>query len=388
MQISRRTFFLTAAIPAAAAAAGNGPMIAYAGGQTSRGKGIHIFEFNPATGDLTPRKVVSGLPSPSAIFFHPNNKFLYAASEVRGKGGTITALAINPANGDLTVLNSAPAGGRGPAHGSVDPSGKFAFSANYGSGDVGVVSIKADGSLGGLIETVKINGPLGKQPAKDAPPGSFAISGHDAPHAHMVLPDPSGKFVLAADLGTDRVYIWRLDPQSGKLTPNAQPFVQANDGAGPRHFAFSKDSRFLYSLNEEASTLDVISWDGNKGTAVIKQTISTLPKGFEGTNYPSEIMVSPDGRFVYCANRLYDAIAIFAINKGDGTVKPLDSVWTRGAYPRNFTFDPSGRFFYVSHSNSDNMTCFRVDRKSGKLTFTGKFYGLKGPSELLFLQLG
>lgn len=392
MKTSRRTFVIAAAAGASAAAArpapGKGPIVAYVGAYTNRGKGIHIYTMNPADGVLTPRNVVTGIPNPSTLYFHPTNRFLYTASEVQGKGGTISALAVNTSTGDLTVLNSAPSGGKGPAHVSVDPAGKFVFAANYGSGEVGVVSIKPDGSLGGLVDSAKITGPLGKQPAKDAPPGSFAVSGHDAPHAHMAQTDPSGKFLLAADLGTDRVYIWRVDPQSGKLTPNSQPFVQANEGAGPRHFAFHPNGKYLYSLNEEGSTLDVMSWDGTTGEAKIKQTISTLPKGFEGTNYPSEIMVSSDGRFVYCANRLYDTIVIYAINKADGTVKTVDWAWTHGAYPRNFNFDPTGRFLYVLHSNSDNMTCFRVDRKSGKLIFTGRWYGVGNPSEIRFLQLG
>jgi 6-phosphogluconolactonase (cycloisomerase 2 family) len=372
----------------AASQGGQGPVVAYVGAYTNRGKGIHIFTMNPADGALTPRGVVTGLANPSTLYIHPNGKFLYTASEVQGRGGTVTALAINPSNGDLTVLNTAPSGGRGPAHVSVDPAGKFVFAANYGSGEVGVVSIQPDGSLGRLADSKKITGPLGKQPAKDAPPGSFAISGHDAPHAHMAQTDPSGKYLLVADLGTDRVYIYRVNPDTGALTPNRQPFVQASDGAGPRHFAFHPNGKYLYSLNEEASTLDVMSWNGAGGEATIKQTLPTLPKGFEGTNYPSEIMVSADGRFVYCANRLYDTIAIFAVNKADGLVKPVDWAWTHGSYPRNFNFDPTGRFFYVLHSQSDNMTCFRVDRRSGRLTFTGRFYGVGNPSEIRFLRVG
>jgi 6-phosphogluconolactonase (cycloisomerase 2 family) len=294
---------------------------------------------------------------------------------------------VDPSNGDLKILNAISSGGRGPAHVSVDPTGKYVFTANYGAGSVGVLSIKDDGSLDRVTDTKQITGPLGKNPAQDAPPGSFAISGHDTSHAHMAQMDPFGRFLLVSDLGTDRIYIYRLDPSSGVLTPNSSPFVQATNGAGPRHFAFHATGRYLYAVNEEASTMDVMSWDPGSGEAIIQQTISTLPKGYEGTNYTSEIATTPDGRFVYCGNRLHDSVAIFSTDAGNGAAKLVDIVWTRGSYPRNFAIDPSGNFMYVLHSRSDNITSFKVDRASGGLTFTGKFTGVGNPSEIRFLRL-
>ena len=317
---------------------------------------------------------------------------MYAGNEISNftganTSGSVTAISIDPATGDLKILNAISSGGRGPAHVSVDPTGKFVFAANYGSGHVGVLSIKEDGSLDKVVDSKQISGPLGKNPAVDAPPGSFAISGHDAPHVHMVAMDPFGRYVLACDLGTDRTYIYKMDPSSGVLSPNDPGFVQATDGAGPRHFAFHATGRFLYVVNEEASTLDVMSWDSSSGTATIIQTLSTLPKGFEGTNYTSEISTTPDGRFVYILNRLHDSIAIFSTDAGNGAAKLSDIVWTRGSYPRNHTIDPTGNFLYVLNQRSDHVASFKVDRTTGGLTFTGKINGVGDPSEIRLLRL-
>ena len=396
--LPRRTFLKTATAFASAAGAsipylaaqGSGTIICYVGAYTDRGKGIHSFTMNPGDGSLTALKILTGLPNPSSLAFHPNKKFMYACNEVANftgpnTSGSVTAISVDPANGDLKILNVISSGGRGPAHLSVDSTGKFVFAANYGSGSVGVLSIKDDGSLGAVTDTKQITGTLGTNPAADAPRGSFAISGHDAPHAHQASMDPFGRFVLVSDLGTDSIYVYKLDPASGVLSPAGK--VTATNGAGPRHFSFHPSGRFLYSLNEEASTVDLMSWDSGAGLLEIKQTISTLPKGYEGTNYTSEIYATPDGRFVYAANRLHDSIAIYAIDPLTGGMRLQDIVWTRGSYPRNFEIDPIGGYMYVCHSRSDNLTCFAVDRTTGGLTFTGQFTGVGNPSKILFLRL-
>ena len=396
--LPRRAFLKTATAIASAAAAsttrlsaqGTGTVICYVGAYTDRGKGIHSYTMNQSDGSLTPLKILTGLPNPSSLAFHPNKKFLYACNEISNftganTSGSVTAISVDPANGDLKILNVISSGGRGPAHLSVDPTGKFVFAANYGSGSVGVLSIKDDGSLGAVTDTKQITGTLGTNPAQDAPPGSFANSGHDAPHAHQASMDPFGRFLLVSDLGTDSIYVYKLDPTSGLLT--AAGSVTATNGAGPRHFSFHPNGRYLYSLNEEASTVSLMSWDSGAGVLEIKQTLSTLPKGYEGTNYPSEIQATPDGRFVYAANRLHDSIAIYAVDPLNGGMKLQDIVWTRGSYPRNFVIDPIGGFMYICHSRSDNLTCFAIDRTTGGLTFTGKFTGVGNPSKILFLRL-
>jgi 6-phosphogluconolactonase len=368
-----------------------GEIVAYVGAYTDRGKGIHLFHVDRGDGTLVPWKILDGIPSPSSLAFDPNKRFLYAVNEISNFAGTgfgsVTAMAVDRSTGDLRIVNVVSSRGAGPAHLSVDPGGRYVFAANYGDGTFAVLPIKADGSLGEATDLQTISGPLGPQPAQDAPPGSFAISGHDAPHAHMAETDRTGRYLFVSDLGTDRIYIFRFDPQSGKVTPNGQPFVQASPGAGPRHFAFHPTGRWLYSLNEEASTLDVMAYDPSDGSLRIQQSLSTLPEGYEGTNYPSEIHVSDDGRFVYAANRLHDTIAVFSLDPATGAATPREQIWTRGSYPRHFAIEPSGRFLYVCHSRSDNITAFGVDRGTGTLNFTGKFTGVGNPSKIEFLAL-
>jgi 6-phosphogluconolactonase (cycloisomerase 2 family) len=228
------------------------------------------------------------------------------------------------------------------------------------------------------------SGQTGSTKAASAPPGSFAISGHDKPHAHMIQPDPSGRFVLSTDLGLDEILIWELDTAKGALRPNNPPVVKLPSGDGPRHFAFHPNGRWLYCLQEEASTLAVFDYDIGKGVLTPKQTLSTLPKQFAGTDFTSEVVVSPDGRFVYAANRLHDSIAWFSIAPA-GTLTLAGEEWTRGDYPRSFTIDPSGQYLFSCNQRSDAIACFRVTRDTGALTFTGEYTPVGTPAQVLFL---
>ncbi|MEJ7608400.1 MAG: lactonase family protein, partial [Bryobacteraceae bacterium] len=246
----------------------------------------------------------------------------YAVNEISNftgpnTSGSVTAMSVDAGTGDLRIMNVVSSGGTGPAHLSVDPAGKWVFVANYGGGSVAVLPIMADGSVGAPAEVRVITGPLGPQPAVDAPLGSFAISGHDAPHAHQAQTDASGNFLLVADLGTDRIYVYRLDKQRGTLTPADPPFMQASPGAGPRHFDFHPNGRLVYAITEEASTMLTMDYNPDSGRLTWKgQSASTLPRGYAGTNFPSEIHVSEDGNFLYGANRLHDSIVTFDINPG------------------------------------------------------------------------
>jgi len=220
-----------------------------------------------------------------------------------------------------------------------------------------------------------------------SPPGSFAISGHDVPHAHMIAADPSGRFVIHADLGLDQILVWKFDDQTGVLSPNDPHAVALPPGDGPRHFAFHPNERWFYSLQEEGSTVVLFDYDAGRGRLTSRRTLSSLPPGFAGSNFCSEIMVSPDGRFVYAANRLHDGIAFFSIGK-TGTLTFAGEEWTRGDYPRSFNFDPTGSFLYSCNQRADNITTFRVNRKSGRLTFTGHYTPVGNPSSIVFLDLG
>lgn len=396
--LSRRGF-LTASSALAAlgsvqeaqAQAQSGQIIAYVGAYTDRGRGIHMFYLNQTDGTLTPWKILTGLPSPSSLAFHPNKRYLYAVNEISNYGGassgSVTSMSVESGTGDLRIMNVVATGGAGPAHVSVDPSGKWVFAANYGGGSVSVLPIMGDGTVGSATTVQRISGPLGPQPAVEAPPGSFAISGHDAPHAHMAQTDPAGNFLFVADLGTDRVYVYRLDKERGTLTAADPPFMQASLGAGPRHFDFHPNGRWAYVITEEASTMVVMDYNADSGRLTYKgQSASTLPTGYAGTNYPSAILMASDGRFLYGANRLHDTVVVYDVNP-DGWLLNTRHVWTQGSYPRDIGIEPTGNFMYVCHSRSDNVTSFRIDRTTGTPAFTGQFVPVGNPSKIVFLTL-
>jgi 6-phosphogluconolactonase (cycloisomerase 2 family) len=233
----------------------------------------------------------------------------------------------------------------------------------------------------------KDTGKLGPTKATNAPPGSFAFSGHDRPHAHMIQADPAGRFVLHVSLAFDQICIWQFDAQAGVLTPNDPPAVSLPPGDGPRHFCFHPNGRWFYSIQEEGSTFVLFDYVARAGRLAARQTISTLPPGFAGSNFCSEILVSSDGRFVYAGTRLHDSIGIFSVGP-NGELTYLGEEWTRGNYPRSFNFDPTGRFLYCCNQRSDNLTVFQVNRATGVLTFTGHYTPVGNPSSIALLDLG
>jgi 6-phosphogluconolactonase len=368
-------------------------VLAYVGSYTNavdggaNGEGIYRFEMDTRTGAFTRRKLVAKKPNPSWIVIHPSKKYLYTVNEVVDlESGSVSAFAIEPTTGDLVPLNMVSTEGRGPAHMSLDASGKFAFVANYAGGTIVVLPILEGGRLGTATDVHHDVGSVGAKFATNAPPGSFAISGHDAPHAHMIAADPGNRFVLAVDLGQDRIYVYRFDNGSGKLFPSeAAPFVSFPSGDGPRHFVFHPNGRWIYVLGEESSTVAFFHYDATNGALTLQQTISSLPKGFAGTNFTSEVVISPDGRFLYAANRLHDTIAICAIDSG-GRLSLVGEVSTMGDYPRHCTFDPNGKFFYVCNQRSDSITCFEVQGQTGLLSFTGMYTAVGSPSIVTFLS--
>lgn len=353
------------------------------------GRGIHIFEMNRATGALAERGVFADDSSPICLALHPARTHLYATQRGSGEAGSgsVTAFAIDRANGSLSRVNTVGSGGTGPTHLSVHPSGRHVLVANYIGGSVAVLPIRANGELGDATDVKPLGGTVGPPQATHAPRGSFAISGHDKAHGHMVQPDPTGHFVLAANLGMDRLHVWKFDERAGTLTPNDPPEVAFPAGDGPRHFTFHPNGRWLYSLQEEGSTVVWFDYDGERGRLTAKQTISTLPRGFAGTSFASGITLSPDGKFLYAANRLHDSIACFAV-AANGALTFIDVEWTRGDYPRVLEFDPTGTFLYSCNQRSDAVTTFRVDRKTGRLTFTGDYTPVGSATAMTFLELG
>ncbi|HUB28258.1 MAG TPA: lactonase family protein [Terracidiphilus sp.] len=397
--ISRRSFLRNSAAFGIAAtqfrgvfAAEGKETFAYVGSDTlpvdgpANGKGIYLFAVDAESGELRLLKLAAETPSPSWLALHPSGKYLYAVNELstyEGKSGSVSAFAIVPGSRELRFLNTVNSRGAGPAHMSIDAAGKFAFVANYVGGCIAVFPIFPDGRLDSACFVHNDTGSLGPKHAATAPPGSFAISGHDAPHAHMIQADPRNRFVLYTDLGQDRIYIDRFDNASGQLTPATTPFVNLPPGDGPRHFAFHPNGRWFYSIQEEASTIAFFQYDPEAGALRHRQTLSALPEGFAGTNFCSEIAIAPHGRFLYGANRLHDSIATFAIGP-DGMLRHVDDTPTLGDYPRHIALAPGGRFLYACNQRSDVVTSFRVGQTDGRLTFTGKYQAVGSPTCLVF----
>jgi 6-phosphogluconolactonase (cycloisomerase 2 family) len=344
--------------------------------------------MDPATGVLTKPELFEDEWNPAWLAIHPSQKYLYAANEISHfdgtRSGAVTAYAIDAATGRLTRINKVSSQGAGPAHLSVHPSGKHVFVANYAGGTFAALPILPDGGIGAATDVKRDTGPIGPLHAASAPPGSFAVSGHDRAHAHMIESDPAGKFILGSDLGMDRIFIWRFNPETGTLDPAGNPPTVVPAGDGPRHFVFHPNGRWLYSLQEEASTLIQFDYDSANGVLAIKQQVSSLPPGFTGTSFASEVRVSRDGKFLYAANRLHNSIAFFSIGPS-GALTYGGETWTHGDYPRSFTIDPSGNFVYCCNQRSDAVTCFRVNRETGDLTFTGAYTPAGTPSIFVFL---
>lgn len=354
------------------------------------GRGIHLFQVDRTTGVMAPSGVYELGASPSCLAVNTAGTRLYSSNETdrvgESKEGTVSAFAINRADGQLTLLNTVRSGGAGPTYVSIHPSGKFVLVANYFGGSVAVLPILPDGRLGTATDIKQDGGIVGPRKATNAPPGSFAFSGHDRTHAHMIQADSAGRFVLHVDLGLDRIFVWKFDERTGVLTANDPPAVSLPLGDGPRHFFFHPNGRWCYSLQEEGSNIVLFDYDAVQGRLASRQTISSLPPGFAGSNFCSEIMVSGDGRFVYAGNRLHDSIGIFSVGK-NGELTFVGEEWTRGNYPRSFNFDPTGQFLYSCNQRGDHVAVFRVDRNTGRLTFTGHYTPVGNPSIIVFFDL-
>jgi 6-phosphogluconolactonase len=382
-----------------------GPLLAYVGTFSSplrdtlptqvdlppgNGRGIHIFTVDRATGALTPAGVHEMGTSPSRLTINAAGSRLYSANETdrvgKDKEGTVSAFEVDRTDGSLKLLNTVRSGGAGPTYVSLHPSGKYLLVANYFGGSIAVLPVREDGKLGDPTDIKTDEGKIGPTKSANAPKGSFAFSGHDRTHAHMIQSDPAGRYVLHVDLGLDRIYVWKFDAKKGTLAASDPPSVALPPGDGPRHFHFHPNDKWFYSVQEEGSTVVLFDYDAKEGKLAARQTISTLPAGYAGSNFCSEILVSADGRFVYVGNRLHDSIGIFSVGP-TGTLSHVADEWTRGNYPRSFSFDPTGKFLYCCNQRADNVTVFRVDGKTGGLAFSGQYAPVGNPSHIVFLDL-
>ena len=338
-------------------------------GPKSTSKGIHALRFDPSSGALTPIGLVAESSNPSFLALHPNGEFLFAVNEVgefeKQKSGAVSAFRRDGTTGRLTLINQRASKGGAPCHIVVDRSGKFVLVANYTGGNVAVLPIGKDGSLGEAVSVVQHEG---------SGPNAQRQKG---PHAHSINVDQTNRFAVAADLGIDKLLVYRFDAATGALSANAPPSASTDPGAGPRHFAFTPDGRFALAINELASTLTSFAWKADTGVLTTVQTVSTLPAPAAGApagapSYTAEVQVHPSGKFVYGSNRGHDTIAVFALDAATGKLTSVEHEPTRGKTPRNFGIDPSGRWLVAANQDTDTLAVFRIDQATGALDPVGE----------------
>jgi 6-phosphogluconolactonase len=350
----------------------------YVGTYSLRGsKGIYVYELNRIKGSMKLIQTVVDLESPTYLEIHPSGKYLYsvnrAAINKQESTGSASSFSIDRKTGKLTLLNHVSSFGKDPCHISIDKSGEWAFVSNYNEGNLVVIPILQDGSLGAPSDSKKYSG------------SGINRFRQEQPHIHSAVLSPENRYVYVSDLGTDKIYTYQLDKKTGRISPAAKSEVVMTAGAGPRHFAFHPEGNYAYSAQELTSTVGVFAVDKTTGAlTLLKDTVRSVPVDAKEINTSADIQVDAKGKFLYVSNRGIDAISIFAIN-ADGTINLLGQQKTLGKTPRNFLLDKKGKYLWVANQNSDNITCFRLNPKTGKLVYTGT--QLKVPSPVCIKQL-
>jgi 6-phosphogluconolactonase len=329
-------------------------------GAPSKSQGIYAYRFQPATGKMESLGVAAETVNPSFLVIHPNHRFLYAVNEVseyEGQpAGSVSAFSIQSGTGKLKLLNVVSSRGTQPCHMSLDRTGKWLLVANYGTGSTAVLPVKNDGSLGEASSFMQHAG------------SSINPRRQQGPHSHCVALSPDNRFALVADLGLDKILVYRFDASHGIITPSDPPFGKMPAGNGPRHLAFHPNGRFLHVVSEMQPAVTTFAYSRSNGGLEELQTISAFPQGYQGRGSGAEIEVHPGGRFLYCSIRGLNNIGVFAVDGEKGTVVPVQHIDTQGRTPRHFALDPTGEYLFVEHQGSDSIVLFKVEQSTGKLT--------------------
>lgn len=338
-------------------------------------RGIYVFAHDIGSGAFRHIDTVDGVLNPSYLALDRSERFLFAVNESReydGEAtGAVSSFSIDPKTGIPRLVSRAPSGGGNPCHLSVSACGRYLLVANHEAATVAVLPIDEQGRLSPPVDLRT------DEPTDD--------TGQRPPHAHFVTPDPGGAFVVSTDTGTDRIMIYRLDAERGHLIPNDPAWGETHPGGGPRHLAFHPGGRFLYANGEADMTLSVFRYDAERGELDHIQHLPTVPSGVDTEGYSTaQILVHPNGRFVYVSNRGHDSIAVFQIDEVAGSATWLGTESTRGQTPRNFMIDPSGRFLYVANQDSDTIEYFRIDQRSGLLSYSKPAAQVPAPTCILF----
>ena len=344
----------------------------YTGGENSS-KGICRSVFNLETGKLSNPVLAAEAQNPSFLEIHPNGKFLYAVSEAGG-AGSVSAYTIVTDTGKLKLLNKQPSSGAGPCHVSIDHMGKNLLVANYGGGSASVIPIKTDGRLGKPTGFVQHTG------------SSVNPRRQKGPHAHSINVSPDNRFAFVADLGIDKIMIYKLDIEKGTIVANSPPFVKVKPGAGPRHFAFHPNGKYAYVINELDCTVTTFAYESVSGALKEIQTITTLPNGFNGSNACAEIRVHPSGKFLYGSNRGHDSIVVYRVDLTDGKLTYVEHETADIKTPRNFNIDPTGKFCLVANQGKGSVVVFRINKETGALEPTDHKVSVAKPVCVRFLR--
>jgi 6-phosphogluconolactonase len=338
-------------------------------GQPNRSESIYVYEIDGQTGNLELRNVIYDVVNPSYLTISQDRRRLFAVNELVEfagfAGGGVSAFSLNPES--ASFINAQPTHGSYPCYITLDSTEKWALVANYGGGNITVLPITDDGQLGAAASIIQNQGHTGPHPQQDTP------------HAHCVIFDPGQQYAFVADLGLDQILIFRFDSTNGQLLPHMLPAVATEPGAGPRHLEFHPNGSYLYVSNELNSTIGVYDYDSDQGTLKHKQTISTLPHDFVGTNSVADIHITRSGLFLYLSNRGHDSIAVFAIDPDQGSLRPVETVSSGGQTPRNFALNLNDNFLLVANQNSHNLVVFQMDKNSGRLTPTPHTHSLPFP---------
>ena len=359
------------------------PTFVYVGTYTGpASKGIYLFRLKTQGLEvsqnitLVPLGLAAESPNPSFLELDVKRRLVFAANEIEefeGKPtGAVSAFKVE-ADGRLTLLSQRASAGTGPCHLMLDRTGRHLFVANYGSGSIAVLPVAADGRLGDATSVIQHKG---KSVNPDRQQG---------PHAHGLAVSVDNRFVLASDLGLDKVLVYRFDADKGTLTPHEPAFVASKPGAGPRHVTFRPDGRFAYVANELDSTVTALAFDAAAGTLKEIQTLRTVPEHFEGANYPAEIDVHPSGKYLYVSNRGHNSIVLFTIDEAAGTLTYVEEQGTGGQKPRHFGIEPSARHMAIANQGSDTVLASRIDAGNGRLKPSGVFATVSAPACVKFL---
>lgn len=342
-------------------------------------KGIYAYRYDSSSGELAALGLAAETQNPSFLAGDPGHRFLYAVNEVAtykgAASGGVSAFRLDRTTGKLSLLNEVASRGADPCYIALDKTGKYVLVANYTGGSTAVFPVLKDGQLGDASAFIQEAG------------SSVNRERQEGPHAHWIETTADNRFALVADLGVDRLHIYRFDAAHGALGENDPAFVALEPGAGPRHVAIHPGGKFVYVTNELNSTVTSFSYDARRAELTRLHTVSTLPQDFSGKNSTAEIEVHPNGKFLFVSNRGHDSITVFVIDGTTGALTTVERVSTQGKTPRNFEIDPTGTRLFVANQESGNIVIFKIDARTGKLTDTGQVLQVPAPVCLKFVAV-